>query len=203
MISVESRCRWQPKQERTMRLKTFFLFSFWCCITPVLSAQGTAKDYLPWSNVRKLTVDDFVIKTKSLESTSSFAQFTITFESIGFGFFTKNFNKKVHNYFLPGASWIDTTTDVAQSLRYQQTLFDLAEIYTRQMRKALRENRSQFLKNGNLVTDLNNQFMAAFANRRVAYDSETRFGTNAVMQEAWETQIQKELAALADFSYDR
>lgn len=173
----------------------------WCCFAQALWAQNNS-DYLPWSDTRKLSVNDFAIKTKQQETTPSFAQFTISFEPIGFGFFTKNFNKKVHNYFLPAASWIDTTADVAQSLRYQQTLFDLAEIYTRQMRKELRENRSQFLKNGNFVNELNNREMAAFAKRRVAYDSETRFGTLDVLQKAWEGQIQKELAALDKYRYE-
>lgn len=87
-----------------------------------------------------------MIKTKADVSTPSFAQFTIDYEVGGFGFLAKNFNKKVRNYLMAGAGWIDTTAAMVLSLRYQQTLFDLAEIYTRLFRKALRESRKQLLK---------------------------------------------------------
>lgn len=166
-------------------------------------AQSTPAGYLRWSDTRKLTADDFVIKTKTPDNIPCFAQFTISFESIAFGFLTKNFNKKVHNYFMPGASWIDTTANTALSLRYQQTLFDISEIYTRQIRKALRENRKQFFKNGHVVNDLNNQYMSLFAKRRVDYDADTKFGTDEAKQQAWEVQIQKELAALQGYAYDK
>ena len=155
------------------------------------------------SNARRLTLDDFVIRTKQGASTTSFGQFTIDYEVNGFSFFTKNFNKKVHNYFIPEASWIDTTADVAQSIRYQQTLFDLAEIYTRQFRKALRENRKQFLKNINVASDLNKEFITAFAKRRVAYDDETSFGAVQSKQKEWEGIVQKELNDLRDYAYEK
>ncbi|GAA4738806.1 hypothetical protein [Flavisolibacter ginsenosidimutans] len=180
----------------------FYVFLLCVCFAHTLCAQQP-KGYLLWSNAKRLTVDDFSIKTKSAASTPSFAQFTIDYEVNGFSFLTKNFNKKVHNYFMPAASWIDTTADIAQNLRYQQTLFDLAEIYTRQFRKALRENRKQFLKNVNIGADLNKQFISAFAQRRVMYDEETNFGTNEAKQAAWRSQIEKELTELADFAYDK
>lgn len=160
-------------------------------------------DYLLWSASHKLTVDDFAIKTKQVETTPSFGQFTVDYQVNGFDFLTKNFNKRVHNYFIRSASWIDTTTAVQQSLVYQQTLFDLCEVYTRQFRKALRENRKKLLKGTGITEVLNKSFVSAFAQRRVDYDRETRFGTDAARQREWELRIQKELAELSDFAYDR
>ncbi len=179
------------------------MFVFLLLAGAATSFAQTANDYLLWNATRRLRVDDFAMKTKQSETTSSFGQFTVDYEVGGFSFFTRNFNQKVHNYFLRNASWIDTTSNLLQTLRYQQTLFDLCEIYTRQFRRALRENRKQFLKGTDIAKALNSQYMSEFAKRRVAYDGETRFGTDGTAQKQWEAQIQKELAALDANAYEK
>jgi pimeloyl-ACP methyl ester carboxylesterase len=100
------------------------------------------------------------------------------------------------------SSWIDTITNVNQSLVYQQTLWDICEIYTRQFRKALRDNRKKMANGTKIAEELNNQFMEAFSKRRIDYDGEANFGTSEIKQKEWEVQIQKELAELSDFAYD-
>lgn len=160
-------------------------------------------DNLLWSQSHRLTVDDFGLKTKSLETTSSFAQFSVDYQVNGFDFMTKNFNKKVRNYIIKTASWIDTTANVHQSLLYQQTLFDICEIYTRQFRKYLKENRKKLANGTQIAEELNKKIMTAFSIRRVDYDRETKFGTDQTKQKEWELQIQKELSELKDFEYDK
>jgi hypothetical protein len=113
---------------------------------------------------------------------------------------TRNFNKKVHNCIIRSASWIDTTYDVKTSLRYQQTLFDLAEIYARHFRKDLKENRKKLATGTEFVKELSTNAMTDFAKRQVDYVSDTRFGTNSVMQERWEGIIKLELDALKEFA---
>src|SRR5919205_720192 len=114
-------------------------------LTATFTFGQTNTNNLLWSSTRKLTLEDFSIKTKQLETSPSFAQFSVDYQVNGMDFFTKNFNKRVHNYFIKTASWIDTTTDVNQLLVYQQTLWDICEIYTRQFRKALRDNRKKMV----------------------------------------------------------
>jgi hypothetical protein len=160
-------------------------------------------DNLLWSQTHKLTVDDFGIKTKSMETTSSFAQFTVVYQVNGFDFMTKNFNKKVRNYIIKTASWIDTTTNINESLLYEQTLFDICEIYTRQFRKSLRENRKKIAIGTQIVEELNNKIMTEFSKRRVDYDRETKFGTDMTKQKEWEVLIQREILELSDFAYDK
>jgi hypothetical protein len=120
-----------------------------------------------------------------------------------FDFITKNFNKKVRNYLIKSASWIDTTTTLQQSLTYQQTLFDICEIYTRQFRKALKDNRKKIVNGTQIVVELNNLIMAEFAKRRIDYDIDTKFANDEIKQREWEIQIQKELLELNDFSYEK
>jgi hypothetical protein len=153
-----------------------------------------------WSSTKKLTVDDFGIKTKNGETNASFAQFSVDYQISGFDFMTKNFNKKVRNYIIRSASTIDTTSDVSVSLRYQQTLFDLCEIYTRQFRKALKENRKKIASGTQIADELNQKIMTEFTNRRVQYDRETNFGTIIEKQVEWENTIKRELNDLNEFS---
>ncbi|MBS1666516.1 MAG: hypothetical protein JST58_03990 [Bacteroidetes bacterium] len=158
---------------------------------------------LRWSPTRKLTISDFAIKTKQVETTTSFGQFYIGFKVKGFDFMTKNFNKKVDNFFIKSASWIDTTINIDQSLIYQQTLFDISEIYTRQFRKALHDNRKKIISGTNFIEELNQKYITDFSKRRIEYDKQTKFGTDIAKQKEWEIQIQKELFDLSDFSYEK
>lgn len=185
----------------TLKHKSSIFISLFCLFISYVFGQNY-QDNLLWSATHKLTLNDFSIKTKSNETTSSFAQFSVDYQVSGFDFLTKNFNKKVHNYIIKTASWIDTTSNINQSLLYQQTLFDICEIYTRQFRKALRENRKKIANGTEIVKELNNKIMTDFSKRRIDYDRETKFGTDFTTQKKWETQIQKELSELNDFAYD-
>lgn len=133
----------------------------------------------------------------------SFVQFSVDYQVSSMDFLTKNFNKKVRNTIIKSASWIDTTADVARALRYQQALFDLCEIYTRQFRKALKDNRKKLVKGTDIARELNEQTMAAFAQRRLDYDKATRNSMDEAAQLEWEAQIQKELSDLQDYAYDK
>jgi len=157
-------------------------------------------NYIFWSAGHKFTVDDFVIKTKDLETNPSFAQFSVDYQVGGFDFLAKNFNKKVRNYMIKSASWIDTTYEVEASLRYQQTLFDICEIYTRKFRGELKQNRKKIASGTQFIEELNSKAMTDFSNRRVEYDRDTKFGSIEEKQAEWELQIKKELDELKEFS---
>lgn len=168
-------------------------------IPTIAYSQTQDSNYISWTPTRKLTVADFVIKTKSLESNSSFAHFTIGFGSRQINIFNGNVHYKVFNSFLKSASWIDTTANVAVILRYQQTLFDLAEIYTRHLRRDLQLNRKRVRLDPNFPDKINAEVMAEFAKRRIKYDIETKFGSVALEQKRWELDIQRELSELDEY----
>jgi len=162
--------------------------------------QVTDDNLVFWSTTKKITLDNFGIKTKNGETNSSFAQFSVDYKVGGFDFMTKNFNKKVRNYLIKSASWIDTTKDIEASIRYQQTLFDICEIYTRHFRKELKENRKKIATGTQFIDGLNQKAMTDFSNRRVLYDRETNFGTIPEKQKDWTVQIQKELDEFKEFA---
>jgi len=185
----------------TISAMRILILIFASLISLSLSGQDESDSNLVfWSSTRKLTVEDFGIKTKNNESNSSYGQFSVDYRVNGFDFMTKNFNNKVRNYLIKSASAIDTTLDVRASLRYQQTLFDLSEIYTRHFRKDLKENRKKIASGTQFIDGLNQKAMTDFSNRKVQYDRDTNFGTNLEKQVEWENTIKKELAELSEFS---
>lgn len=183
--------------------KNFLLTILMLNIIASSTSAQTNSNYLLWNAEHKLTVDDFLIKTKELETSASYAQFSLDYQVGGFDFFARNFNKKIKNNFIKSASWIDTTIDFSQTLIYQQTLFNISEIYARQFRKALKENKRKLLTGMTILQQLNEQFTFGFSKRRIDYDSETKSGSNELIQKQWEFQIQKELTELGNFSYDK
>jgi len=186
--------------KKKINLVTFIGLLFTIFSSTITFGQVSNDNYIFWSSTKKLTADDFGIKTRNGETNPSFAQFSVDYQVNGFDFMTKNFNKKVRNYLIKSASWIDTTTNVSVSLLYQQTLFDICEIYTRQFRKSLKENRKKIANGLQIVEEMNQKAMTDFSNRRVVYDRETNFGTIQEKQNEWELQIQKELNDLKEFS---
>jgi len=160
-------------------------------------------DKLQWSQSHKLTIDDFGIKTETLETTTSSAQFYFNYQVNGFDFLTKNFNKKVQNCMIKTASWIDTTTNVSESLRYQQSLFDISEVYARKLRKSSRKNRKRIIYGTQIAEELSFKIMSDLSKRIIDYNRETRFRADMVKQEAWEAKIQNEISELNDFAYDK
>ncbi|MEO8415365.1 MAG: hypothetical protein ABI472_17020 [Ginsengibacter sp.] len=182
--------------------KIILAFLLFIKLTTVAFGQD-GHERLRWSPTRELTLSDFTIKTKQLEATTSFGQFYIAYKVQGFDFMTKNFNKKVDNFFIKSASWIDTTSNIQQLLTYQQTLFDISEIYARQFRKALHDNRKKIISGTNFIEELDQKYISDFSKRRIDYDRETKFGTDIEKQKEWEKQIQKELSDLKDFDYDK
>lgn len=157
-------------------------------------------NHLHWSATRKLTVNDFVIKTGQLEHNSSLAQYSMEFQVSGLDFMTRNFNKKVKNYMIRSASWIDTVHNVGHSLRFQQALFDLHEVYARRFRKLLKENRGKIAGGTEIVQKLSEQVSTELANRRTEFEADTRSGLDADRLAQWEAQILVELKELKAYA---
>jgi len=160
-------------------------------------------DFVFWSADKKLSLDDFGIQTKNMESGPTSAQFIVDYKLSGLNFFSKNFNKKVRNYMLRSVSQIDTTGNVAVYLLYQQTLFDMSEVYTRRFRQALRENKKKLIKGTSIADEINEELMKELAQRSTQYTQETNAANDPARQKQWAETIAKELGELSDFAYEK
>jgi hypothetical protein len=191
-----------PWPDMKLYILTLILF------LPLLSMGQNAannSNIIFWSKERRLQEADFQIKIRGDLSSYSAGQYYMGYESL-VGIFTiglpKNYKKRIRSYFVKSASWIDTTYDVATSIRYQQTLFDLSEVCVRQLRKSIYENWHKKVKARKGIEELHAQVLTDFANRRTQYDLSTDFGTLAAQQKLWEMMIAKELDDLKEYSAD-
>lgn len=183
--------------------KRLFILTLSLFVFTVAYSQNKDDDRIYWSDRQKLIVDDFGIKTRNLESGATSADFAIDYDVSRFNFVSKNFNKNVRNYMIKSTSQIDTTGNVQQYLFYQQTLFDLSEIYARELRKALKENRKLLISGTKVADELNWKVMSEFLDRRSKYTQETNSASDPVKQKEWEDQIAYELNELKDFAYGK
>lgn len=177
------------------------IFAILICLNALSQNSITASNYIFWSKERRLNRDDFQIKVAHVASSYSYAQYSFDYKLNGalLGL-PKDYKKKFRNYFIKSASWIDTSYDVSTSIRYQQTLFDLAEIYVREFRKLIYTNHKKITWGKLKIDEINAEVMTAFSNRRIKYDFATNFGTSADKQKEWELLIATELDKLKDFS---
>ncbi|HEY8396860.1 MAG TPA: hypothetical protein VIK80_02900 [Flavihumibacter sp.] len=178
------------------------LSAFLATMSSIAQAQTKPLAEIPWSATQKLSLENFQFRKATEGEGSSNASFAITYKASGADLLSRNLNKRVYNYFIPAESWIDTTQNREQALQFQQTNFDICEIYVRQFRKALYENKKQ-IKSLRFVDELNERFTTAFSQRRLEYDRDTKAGTDAEAQKKWEAMIREELASLSAYSYEK
>lgn len=186
-----------------LKSKRLFTLTFFLLVFAAAYSQKKDDDRVYWNDRQKLIVDDFGIKTKNLESGATSADFAIDYDVSRFNFVSKNFNKNVRNYMVKSTSQIDTTGNVRQYLLYQQTLFDLSEVYARELRKALKENRKLLISGTKVADELNWKVMSEFLDRRSKYTQETNSAGDPVKQKEWEDQIAYELNELKDYVYGK
>ena len=179
--------------------KIFFIFLL--SVPVILFGQKANPDsnYIFWSKDTRLKPEDFLIKT-GRSRTTSYGQFVFDSELKTVFGLPKNYKKKIRNYFVKNASSLDTTMDVNLSVRFQQTLFDLSEVYVRQFRKAVWENRKKVTWGKINMQDMIGQYMASFSVKRIQYDDETDGGVIEWKQKEWEEKIKKELEELKEFA---
>lgn len=167
------------------------------------SGQSQESNEKNWSATDRLTPDDFQLHIEVPPSSPCFAQFSLNYSLNGFDYFKKNFNQKVTNVMLTNASWIDSEAeDLERLLHFQQILFDLSEVYAREFRKRLLENRKALIKDNNLVRDIEAGIMQEFIEQRALFEQESRGGTNREVMVRWQQDIELRLQSLHIYRFE-
>ena len=171
-------------------------------VAPV-RAQQTAipdTDYLLWSATRRLTAADFQMPLKPhVNLRGSSAAFGFGMHGSPYDLLSKRGNNIVVNRMLRTASWLDTNNpdQVAPQVLFQQTLFDIQEIYVRRFRQQARANAKKIVLIGKPdVNELMEEQLKACQQRQAEYAEATDYGSLLGTQAVWESQIQKELQEL-------
>lgn len=100
--------------------------------------------------------------------------------------------------FYPETSWVIPDRKLERLLRHEQGHFDITEIYSRKMKKAIREARlgCDEAAGKKILSRLDREWEKA----EKQYDVETRDGLDAVRQASASQRIAGELAELKDYA---
>ena len=95
----------------------------------------------------------------------------------------------------PALSWVKPESKNEQLLKYNQVVFDIAELYRRKLELVL-------LKSHPYSYDVGFKFQVNECNKMVSkMGNETQNGTDSLMVEAWSEKISNQLDSLPEFSY--
>lgn len=158
---------------------------------------------IEWSAKRKLTWNDFKGLSSTAANTGDYA--AQTYCSIGFRTNFVTIFTKI-KYFVTNSFICDSSSVKPEGLnskvllRHEQTHFDLAEVYARQLRKEVAEKKLTF---SNFTEETNKIYYNVYHDyhrRQKRFDDETDHGRNSVNEKKWEETTFKELSELNAFS---
>lgn len=170
-----------------------------------VEAQKLVEGQKLWSADNKLTIKDFKVNNSDNYNEAVYSQFIISHSVRSFDFLKRNLNKKVLNIFAGNASWIDTVK-VSKNrelyIDFQQLQFDLAETEARKFRKKLFISKNKIAKGFSIVSEISNQIISDFTQRRLRLVKETEGGRNKEQLKKWKNNIEKELKDLHQFRFE-
>ncbi len=197
--------------------------AFWILVLPGLAAGGgggqtpgercaasigegpsqPGAERIAWARDRKLTWTDFKARTPAtaVEESGSCVGFDVSWECEDLKLVLD-----VKAVFDPAQSWVRADSADAVLLRHEQMHFDLTEVSARRLRKQFTLTKDpckdpQVVRRvlDGMVIDMYREWGLT----QKKYDEETRHGTEAGRQEAWEQDIRQILEELKDFEPER
>ncbi|WP_111306964.1 hypothetical protein [Confluentibacter sediminis] len=149
---------------------------------------------IEWTSDRKLTWDDFKGEPNTIDFPNALA---VTNSAIGFESESLNPFKDgklfVTNMFYNHGSWVLPEGRNDYVLNQEQIHFDITEIYTRMLRKALID-ANVTASNSSKSNIIFEQIKTEWQKRQNDYDYETEHGSKNKTQEAWKAIVEIELA---------
>ena len=166
---------------------SIFLFSF--------TGHHEHAEFMQWTAARKLNWNDF--KAEPPEKASHAA---LTSSGIMFSFSTngKSFRYELACNFDRNGSWGRVKND--HILSHEQGHFDITEIYTRKLNKALQNYRFRSASFNKDIKTIYQDTMMELEQMQSQYDRQTDHSINELQQKDWLTRITTSLDNLEDYS---
>ena len=152
-------------------------------------------DSINWRNRRILTWTDF---KGSPVSTAPNAALTSTSILINYQYNDDSFQFNLNCVFYPHKSW--TKVKSGNILAHEQGHFDISQLYTRKLFKALKEYKFRPATVDRDVQEIYQRITNEQADYQKLYDTETNYSRNAAGQEEWVKRIEQELKETADYA---
>ncbi len=152
-------------------------------------------NFIDWAMERKLVWNDFKAPADQHSPNAALTSSKIT---INYSYTNESFVWHLHCKFDKNASWGRVKNDYI--LSHEQGHFDIAEIYTRKLNKALKEYK---INTSSLSQDVNKIYektMREHQEMQAQYDEQTKFSIDTQQQEQWLKKIKNQLDELKDYA---
>lgn len=163
------------------------------------SFYKTTDEKIVWSKSFQLGWDDFL--GKPLKNSPNSAMSKVGFD------FSSSFNSKdctlevtVTSYFTKSKSWVKEEKKSDHLLVHEQLHFDIAEIYARKFRKAVKESKLKKSNIKNKFEDISSRIGRELTEYQSLYDNETNHHINQAKQTEWNEKVAKQLEELNEYS---
>ena len=155
-----------------------------------------------WDENRKLTWNDFQgepIKNASVSS-ELLIQMPANFNKAAL-FLSSNFN--VECYFVKNGSWVDSSKATEQLLKYNQSIFDIYELYARKLRKKFEETEFGVSDPTDKFNSIYHNNSEALSKELINYRKETELGINKNKIDEWSIKIANMLKELENYKINK
>jgi hypothetical protein len=172
------------------KVKVFLCFSL-ILISGFSYSQKKNKGKILWTKDYQLQWKDFTGSTHPGEGIQAWTSSTIASE------FEKDGNFHIYCFFDKKKSWRIKKEESDALLRHEQYHFNLTELYTRKIRKALKEKN---IKAGSReFQKIFKEYFREGDKAQIKYDKDTKHSKTISEQSRWETEIDNELLELDEF----
>ena len=172
-----------------MRRKINILIPF----VVLLVAATTTYNEIIWESNNPLEWQDFNTKP----SNGHYDALTAT--AISYSYTTKatSYDVEVFAVFDKDESWVDKHKACDALLSHEQLHFDITELWTRRLRKAIVEAR---YVDEEILGDLYNKHLSGMARMQHYYDTETLHSQRNKPQQNWGKKVKQELVKLSEYT---
>ncbi len=179
-------------------MKIFFP-AFLVLFSVFLSGQQKKSEKILWEENKLLTWGDFKGKTEDIsgKDVAAMSFCGIQYNNcINKG--TKEYTYQANSFFVPVLSWVKVKSETI--LQHEQLHFDIAELYTRKLRKAFSEVR---ISPQNSQSQIYNPIFKEYQKVQNQYDTETHHGILQETNLQWKEKIHAELKELEAYKEER
>ena len=153
---------------------------------------------ITWSSSRKLTWDDFQKEADANDPLHAMASTNIAVSA------TCRNNVMTYDVkcqFAQNESWTKNKVSV-DLLQHEQLHFDITEVYARQLRQKLSQQKSLCTGDKTKFKAVVNKVFADWQKAQVRYDNESNHGINDAKQAAWAETVATQLDALSAYQLE-
>jgi len=170
------------------------------CMAFFLFTGLTTSDVIYWSNDYRLTWDDFAGQPhfEKLDVSAITSSGIIHYEGCENDMLTC----KVQAYFEKKESWVKDEAKTEYHLAHEQIHFDITELHTRKLRKALVDRQFKCEEKESFEAFVT-AYIENWKNDQQTYDLLTHHSVDRKVQRAWYYKINMELSLLEDYAEEK